>query len=109
VPIDRDVLEAVREMDEHELRRLLMLARARLEARGVDFAEGSPRVRLRQQWVRCGKRACTTCPHGPYWYAYWREDGRRRSRYVGKLESDGGGPDENADAAIGGWDGTAIP
>jgi hypothetical protein len=37
--------------------------------------------------VRCGKESCTRCPHGPYWYAYWREDGRRRSRYVGKLEA----------------------
>lgn len=83
--MDRDVLEAVLDMDEHELRRLMMLARARLEARGVDFAGISPTVRLRRQWVRCGKATCGTCPHGPYWYAYWREDGRRRSRYVGKL------------------------
>lgn len=44
----------------------------------------APRVRYRQQWVRCGKEACTACPHGPYWYAYWREDGRQRSRYLGK-------------------------
>jgi hypothetical protein len=44
----------------------------------------TPRVRYRQQWVRCGKEACTACPHGPYWYAYWREDGRQRSRYLGK-------------------------
>jgi hypothetical protein len=38
--------------------------------------------------VRCGKETCTTCPHGPYWYAYWTEDGRRRSRYVGRLEEE---------------------
>jgi hypothetical protein len=88
MPIDRDVLDAVLEMDEHDLRRLLMLARARLEAHGVDFAKDSPNVRLRQQWVKCGKATCGKCPHGPYWYAYWREDGRRRSRYVGKLEED---------------------
>ena len=37
MPIDRDVLEAVREMDEHELRRLLILAKARLERRGIAF------------------------------------------------------------------------
>jgi hypothetical protein len=92
MPIDRDVLEAVLEMDEHDLRRLLMLARARLEAHGVDFAGISPTVRLRRQWVRCGKETCGTCPHGPYWYAYWREDGRRRSRYVGKLGEDAGDP-----------------
>ena len=22
--------------------------------------------------------------HGPYWYAYWKEDGRTRSQYIGK-------------------------
>ena len=76
-------------MDEHELRRLLMLAHARLQARGVALpAEGAPKVTLRQQQVRCGKAGCTKCPHGPYWYAYWREDGKRRSRYVGRLEAD---------------------
>ena len=83
------MLDAVREMDEHELRRLLMLAHARLQSRGVPLpADGSPRVTLRQQHVKCGKTACTRCPHGPYWYAYWREDGKRRSRYVGRLGAD---------------------
>ena len=84
--IDREVLEAVREMDEHELRRLLILARARLEQRGVDFSDGTPDVKLRQRAVRCGKTSCTQCPHGPYWYAYWWENGKRRSRYLGKLD-----------------------
>lgn len=31
----------------------------------------------------CGK-ACKGCPHGPYWYAYWRQNGRLRSQYIGK-------------------------
>ena len=88
MPIDRDVLDAVLEMDEHELRRIVSLARARLEARGVRFEDGTPEVKLRKQLVRCGKENCTRCPHGPYWYAYWREDGRRRSRYVGKLSNE---------------------
>lgn len=85
MPLDRDLLEAVRELDEHELRRLLILARARLEAAGVLRTGEEPPVSLRRQWVRCGKESCSKCPHGPYWYAYWREGGRRRSRYVGKL------------------------
>lgn len=39
--------------------------------------------------VRCGKAGCKCAGidgelHGPYWYAYWREDGRLKSRYVGK-------------------------
>lgn len=86
MPIDRDVLEAVREMGEHDLRRLLILARARLEQRGVSFADGLPDVKLRHRAVKCGKETCTRCPHGPYWYAYWWQDGERRSRYLGKLD-----------------------
>jgi hypothetical protein len=86
MPIDREVLEAVRDMDEHELRRLVILARARLERHGVALGAGDPEVKLRRQWVRCGKASCRSCPHGPYWYAYWTENGRRRSRYVGKLD-----------------------
>jgi predicted ATPase/DNA-binding SARP family transcriptional activator len=46
-------------------------------------------VTYSQQFRRCNKPACPTCVlgapgHGPYWYAYWREGGRRRSRYIGK-------------------------
>lgn len=81
--LDRDLIDAVRDLDEPELRRLFILARARLERSGVVGAE--PNVRLRQRNVKCGKRSCTSCPHGPYWYAYWTEDGKRRSKYVGRL------------------------
>lgn len=85
MPLDRDLLDAVKELDEHDLRRLQILTRAHLQAAvGVSAAE-EPRFSMRQQWVRCGKTGCTRCPHGPYWYAYWTEDGRRRSRYVGRL------------------------
>ena len=46
-------------------------------------------VSYSRQYRRCGKADCPRCVaggagHGPYWYAYWREDGRRRSRYIGK-------------------------
>ena len=82
--IDRDVLDAVKDMDEHDLRRLLILTRAQLQSSGAVTTD-HPEVSMRQQMVRCGKQGCTRCPHGPYWYAYWSEEGRRRSRYVGKL------------------------
>jgi len=46
-------------------------------------------VTYSQQHRRCGKAACAACAnggpgHGPYWYAYWRADGRLCSRYLGK-------------------------
>ena len=85
MPIDRDVIDAVKQMDQHELRRLLMLTQARLEGAGIDTGIAGPKVSFRRRLVKCGKDSCTSCPHGPYWYAYWREDGHRHSRYVGRL------------------------
>ncbi|MDQ3847740.1 MAG: hypothetical protein M3261_02150 [Thermoproteota archaeon] len=41
----------------------------------------------RLQGVRCGKERCKCAAgelHGPYWYAYWSEQGKTRSQYVGK-------------------------
>ena len=84
--LDRDLLDAVKELDQHDLRRLQILTRAALGDQGGPGDE--PEVSMRQQMVRCGKRGCTKCPHGPYWYAYWTEDGKRRSRYVGRLLDD---------------------
>jgi hypothetical protein len=83
VSLDRDLIDAVRDLEEPELRRLFILARARLERSGVVGSE--PNVKLRQRAVRCGKAGCRSCPHGPYWYAYWSENGKRRSKYVGRL------------------------
>jgi hypothetical protein len=37
---------------------------------------------LRKQLVQCGKAGCRKW-HGPYWYAFWKVDGRTRSAYVG--------------------------
>ncbi|HWE62028.1 MAG TPA: BTAD domain-containing putative transcriptional regulator, partial [Chloroflexota bacterium] len=57
----------------------------------MSNAEPAPdaRVTYSQQFRRCNKPDCPTCRpgapgHGPYWYAYWREGGRQRSRYFGK-------------------------
>jgi hypothetical protein len=29
---------------------------------------------IRKEYVRCGKLGCEQEPHGPYYYAYWKED-----------------------------------
>jgi hypothetical protein len=90
MPIDRDLIRSIRGLDEYDLRRLMIFVRGLLLNRdgpGFADAESGPArtgVTYRQEHVRCGKRGCTRCPHGPYWYAYWREDGRLRSRYIGK-------------------------
>jgi hypothetical protein len=90
--LDRDLLRHIRLLDEHDLRRLLIFARGLLVARhGVEGDEPDRRgkVTYRQEHVRCGRDGCSRCPHGPYWYAYWREGGRLRSRYIGKRLPEG--------------------
>ena len=44
-------------------------------------------VTLELEGIRCGRAGCSKCPHGPYWYAYFREGGKLRSRYIGKDEA----------------------
>jgi hypothetical protein len=51
--------------------------------REVLKVQTSGSVTYRLEKVSCGKN-CKGCPHGPYWYGYWREDGRTRSKYIGK-------------------------
>ena len=90
MPIDRDLIRSIRGLDEYDLRRLMIFLRGLLlnsDGPGFEEPAGSPvktGVTYRLEHVRCGKRGCTRCPHGPYWYAYWREGGRLRSRYIGK-------------------------
>jgi len=87
--LDHDLIRRIRALDEYDLRRLMIFVRGLLLARrDEEFEVEEPphrgRVTYRQERVRCGRENCGRCPHGPYWYAYWREDGRVRSRYIGK-------------------------
>lgn len=86
--IPRELISQIRRLDQYDLRRLMILVRGLLI--GVDgepeneSLPGVPSVTYRQEEVTCGKQTCTTCPHGPYWYAYWKEDGKTQSRYIGR-------------------------
>lgn len=87
--IPRELVSSVRRLDEFELRQLLLLVRGLLvhvdgHPDPVVERDLPPSLRYRQEEVRCGKRSCSSCPHGPYWYAYWKEDGRTRKRYIGR-------------------------
>jgi hypothetical protein len=87
MPFDRRLMNELRKLDRHDLRRALIFVRGLLHAQGDD-AEASPddgpAVTFRSESVRCGRAGCKTCPHGPYWYAYYREGTKLRSRYIGR-------------------------
>jgi hypothetical protein len=71
---------------------VLIFVRGLLHAMGDDFGGEDPAavtgdeagVTYRLESVRCGKPGCRSCPHGPYWYAYFREGKKLRSRYIGR-------------------------
>ncbi len=42
-----------------------------------------PNATIRQEYVKCGDPDCQNL-HGPYLYAYWKEDKKLNKRYVGK-------------------------
>jgi hypothetical protein len=44
---------------------------------------------IRQEYVRCGNPDCQN-QHGPYLYAYWKQDKKLKKRYVGKNLEDFG-------------------
>ncbi len=44
-----------------------------------------------EQWERCGKPGCKCARgerHGPYFYRFWRENGRLRRAYVKREDVD---------------------
>jgi hypothetical protein len=40
---------------------------------------------IREEYIKCGKDYCLGCKHGPYYYAYWRdESGKLKKKYIGR-------------------------
>jgi hypothetical protein len=46
-------------------------------------SEIPPNATIRQEYVKCGDPDCQN-HHGPYLYAYWKQDKKLNKRYVGK-------------------------
>ena len=84
--LDRKLIQQLRQLDRHDLRRVLIFVRGLLHAHGDEAAEvvETESVTYRLESVRCGKEGCKSCPHGPYWYAYYRDGGKLKSRYIGR-------------------------
>jgi hypothetical protein len=55
----------------------------------VDDLEIPLNATIRQEYVKCGNPDCENS-HGPYFYAYWKQDKELKKRYVGKNLDDFG-------------------
>jgi hypothetical protein len=55
----------------------------------VDDLEIPLNATIRHEFVRCGNPDCQNS-HGPYLYAYWKQDKKLKKRYIGKNLEDFG-------------------
>jgi hypothetical protein len=81
-------LENVRNRIEAELTRRELADREPAEGRQVIDERPTSAGTMRLEMVKCGKARCKKCErgegHGPYWYLYFRRNGKLTSRYIGK-------------------------
>ena len=49
----------------------------------VNDLDIPPNATIRQEYVKCGNPDCQNL-HGPYLYAYWKEDKKLNKKYIGK-------------------------
>src|SRR5215210_7579403 len=85
-------LEDLRTLIEAELARRELAEREPAEGRQVVEERPASAGTLRLEMVKCGKDRCKRCErgegHGPYWYLYFRRNGKLISRYIGKMIPD---------------------
>ena len=49
-----------------------------------------PGYSIQERYNRCGNPRCKSCPHGPYYYAYWTgPNGKTMFKYLGKKDPRG--------------------
>jgi len=85
-------LEDLRNRIEAELARRELAERKPPEDRQVVKERPTSTGTLRLEHVKCGKNRCKKCAegpaHGPYWYLYFRRNGKLVSKYIGKTIPD---------------------
>jgi hypothetical protein len=85
-------LEDLRNCIEGEMTRRELADRGPVDARQVVEERPASAGTLRLERVKCGKVRCKKCKegegHGPYWYLYYRRNGKLTSRYIGTMIPD---------------------
>ncbi len=85
-------LEDLRNRIEGELARRELAEREPPPDRTVVEERPASVGTLRLEMANCGKDRCKKCRegegHGPYWYHYFRRNGKLTSRYIGKMLPD---------------------
>jgi hypothetical protein len=49
----------------------------------TNFNSIPSRATIRKEYVKCGNPFCYKCKHGPYYYGYWKQNGKLKKKYIG--------------------------
>ncbi len=83
-------LVVLRNRIEAELTRRELAEQESAEGRQMVEERPASAGTLRLEMAKCGKDRCKKCErgegHGPYWYLYFRRNGKLTSRYIGKTD-----------------------
>ena len=65
-----------------------MLARLKSQQAlsSTNYNSIPPTATIREEYVKCGNPYCSRCEHGPYYYGYWKENGKLKKKYIGKYD-----------------------
>jgi hypothetical protein len=69
-----------------EIQKLRTAAKAEAEQLNCinNLRKTPAKATIRQEYIKCGKEDCQQRKHGPYYYAYWKDHGQLRKKYIGK-------------------------
>jgi hypothetical protein len=70
-----------------ESEKVLVKINSKIQKSSRNFEFIPKKATIRKEYIKCGKYLCLGCNHGPYYYAYWRdENGKLKKKYIGKRD-----------------------
>ena len=68
-----------------ESEKVLVKLNSKIQTASRNFKSIPESATIRKEYVKCGKDLCLGCKHGPYYYAYWKDDsGKLKKKYIGR-------------------------
>ncbi|HJT83514.1 MAG TPA: hypothetical protein VJ697_03440, partial [Nitrososphaeraceae archaeon] len=68
-----------------ESEKVLVKINSKTQTANRNFKVIPQNATIREEYVKCGKDFCLRCKHGPYYYAYWRDEkGKLKKKYIGR-------------------------
>ena len=69
--------------------KVLVKINSKIQTASRNFESIPKNATIRKEYIKCGKEFCLRCEHGPYYYAYWRDeknDRKLKKKYIGKRD-----------------------